>query len=82
MGSLSYVVSKTFGYFFVITNISIIRIGQKAAQQGESKTVTMNSSLAVRNFSLFPLTPSARSRLAPAKLDKCSRLRRRAKVRS
>ena len=39
MDSLSHVVSKMFCHFFATTNISIIGIGQIAAQQRESKTM-------------------------------------------
>ena len=37
MDAVSYVVSKTFRHFFATTNVSIVRIGQIAAQQCERK---------------------------------------------
>jgi hypothetical protein len=42
MNSLSDVASKTRRYFCVVPNISVISIGQKAAQQRESKAMAVN----------------------------------------
>jgi hypothetical protein len=39
MGPLSYVVSKARPYFIAATNISIVGIGQIAAQKGQRETM-------------------------------------------
>ncbi|MGA7905124.1 MAG: hypothetical protein WCA06_21035 [Terrimicrobiaceae bacterium] len=55
MGPLSDVVSQTLCYFFTATNVSIIDIGQIAAQQGQSKTMTTEFRAGTEQLGLMPL---------------------------
>ena len=55
MDSLSYVVSKTFRYFFATTNISIVSIAQIAAQQRQSETMATELVAGTSQFLFVPL---------------------------
>ena len=55
MDSLSYVVSKTFRHFFATTNVSIVSIGQIAAQERQSKTMAAELVAGTSQLRLMPL---------------------------
>jgi hypothetical protein len=54
MDSLAYVVSKMFRHVFAATNISIIRIGQIAAQQRQSETVPIELVAGLSQLGIIP----------------------------
>jgi len=63
MDSLAYVVSKMFRHVFAATNISIISIGQIAAEQCQSKRVATELVAGTSQLRLVPLNSQCSEQL-------------------